>query len=114
MGCIFGVLANLSKVIQGSSGVEAKIAAEALEKYKLLVSFAISTLARQKPKLPHFVSQVMQTRGTKNLEYIRRNDNYMDKMGLLTFKDLEEAPSLLLQDGMMAEMAVRYLCPQRK
>jgi hypothetical protein len=90
-----------NKVMEVSKDVEAELAAEALKKSKLLVSFAI-TPARKQPKLPFVVSKIMQDKDAKNLESrFAEEDDPMDKMGLLSFKDLE-APALS-QDGSTTE-----------
>jgi hypothetical protein len=90
-----------NEVMEASKDVEVELAAEALEKSKLLVSFAI-TPARKKPKLPFMVSKIMQDKDAKNLESrFAEEDDPMDKMGLLSFKDLEAPTSS--QDGSTTE-----------
>ena len=95
------------EVMKASKDVELEIAAEALEKSKLFVSFAV-TPARQKPKLPFLVSRIMRSENTRNLESrFKEDDDSMDKMGLLSFKDLE-APSLN-QDALSTDSKIPEL-----
>jgi hypothetical protein len=76
------------KVMHDSSDIEVEIAAEALEKSKLGVSFAV-TPARQKPKLPYLISEIMKPKSAKNLETrFDEEDEAMDKMDL-PFSELE-------------------------
>jgi hypothetical protein len=76
-----------SKVMQDSSDVGVEIAAEALEKSKLGVSFAV-TPARQKPKLPYLVSEIMKPKNSNLETLFDKEDEAMDKMDL-SFKELE-------------------------
>jgi hypothetical protein len=70
------------KVMQDSSDVEVKIAAEALEESKLGVSFAVAPTG-QKPKLSHIVLEIMKPKSAKNLETrFDEEDEAMDKMDL--------------------------------
>jgi hypothetical protein len=70
------------------SGVEQELAAKALEKSKMMVSFAI-TLTAQKPKLPNVVARVLNSKSASNLE-TRFNEecDATDKVDL-SFEDLE-------------------------
>ena len=67
MGCVSGLLfANKGSDRGGSSDIKGEIVTDApLENSKLLNSFAVMTLPRQKPNLPYFVSQIMQTRAQR-------------------------------------------------
>ena len=90
------------EVMEESSEVEVEMAAKALKRSKLLVSFAVAP-AKQKPGLPLLVSQIMKTKSALNLEsrFDKENDTSADKIGLLTFDDLEAPP--ICQDGAAAK-----------
>jgi hypothetical protein len=73
---------------QDSNNVRFEATAEALEKSKLMVSFAI-TPANQKPKLPNLVSRILNSKSTYNLEdRFRKEDDDTDKVEL-SFEHLE-------------------------
>jgi hypothetical protein len=75
------------EVMQESSYVGEEMAAEALEKSKLLVSFAV-TPARIKPKVTNIVAKVLGSKSFKQLEpQFKEEGDFMDKMEL-SFEDL--------------------------
>jgi hypothetical protein len=85
--------------MQESSYVGQEMAAEALEKSKLLVSFAV-TPARIKPKLTNLITKALKSKSTMRLEpRFNEEDDSMDKMEL-SFENLG-APDA--QEGMDAE-----------
>jgi hypothetical protein len=78
-------------VLQQAKGNNQELAAEALEKSKLMVSFAV-TPATQKPKLPYLVEKVLNTKGSKNLESRFNEENSATDRVELNFEDLEASP----------------------
>jgi hypothetical protein len=66
--------------------MDIEIASEALEKSKLLVSFAV-TPAQKKPKMQVLMSQIMGTKNPRNLGSQFEEEEAMDKM-VLPFADL--------------------------
>jgi hypothetical protein len=73
---------------QDMMNVRYEATAEALEKSKLMVSFAI-TPANQKPKLTNLVSRILNSKSAKNLEdRFRKEDDDTDKVNL-SFEHLE-------------------------
>jgi hypothetical protein len=75
------------EVMQESSYVGQEMAAETLEKSKLLVYFAV-TPACITPKLTHLVSKVLNSKSGLKLEpRFKEEDNSMDKMEL-SFEDM--------------------------
>lgn len=78
---------------QEATDVHFEVDAEALEKSKVMVSFAI-TPATQKPELTSLVSKVLDAKSAKNLESrFREEDDNSDKEEESSF-DLLEAATL--------------------
>jgi hypothetical protein len=75
-------------VMQDSEDIGLELAAEALEKSKLLVSFAV-TPAAKKPKLTYLVSRVLRSKGAKNLENQFNEENRDTDKVEWSFEDLE-------------------------
>jgi hypothetical protein len=85
-----------------------EMAAEALEKFKLLVSFGV-TPARTRPKITNLVGKVLTSKKALKLDHWLQEEDSMDKMEL-SFEDLE-APDM--KEGMSAESSKHSFSPSK-